>query len=213
MVNRTRDIVRQFHGYCDDARLSAEATRWTIAYVYACKQHLRWKSACPNLRQAGVLSRADMDRLEAADHLPNFCMDMLTQCIKRAREANTLDGFEFRALDENVQSFEDQIGKCERILKTPVPFSFVLHLRSIIMLNIVALPLYLIGLKKYEFGAIPITLIYSYVLTGLEDLGQMIENPFRENFHALPLDGLCNAIRRNLLNIERRAKLSASSDL
>ena len=68
-------------------------------------------------------------------------------------------------------------------------------------------------MKKYEFGAIPITLIYSYVLTGLEDLGQMIENPFRENFHALPLDGLCNAIRRNLLNIERRAKLSASSDL
>lgn len=203
MVNRTRDLVRQFHGYCDDAALRADATKWTAAFVYACKQHLRWKTRCPSLRRTGLLSAVELAALEASDHMPNYCMERLTACIAASRASGAIDGFSFRAMDENIQSFEDQIGACERILKTPVPFAFVLHLRSIIMLNIIALPLYL--MNTIFWGAIPITLLYAYCLTGLEDLGQAVENPFRENFHALPLDGICECIRKNLIEIQQRS--------
>ena len=111
-------------------------------------------------------------------------------------------GFLFRAMDENIQSFEDQIGACERILKTPVPFSFVLHLRSMILINITILPLVLVN---HGWGAIPITCIYGYMLTGLEDMGNSIENPFRKNFHALPLNGICDTIKSNVLEIQKRS--------
>jgi len=103
-------------------------------------------------------------------------------------------------MDENIRAFEDEIGKCERILKTPVPFVFVLHLRTIIMVYCIVLPLYL--MKDMGWGAVPITLVVGYGYTALEDLGQMIENPFREDWHALPIDGICTTIKGNLLELQ-----------
>jgi predicted membrane chloride channel (bestrophin family) len=41
-------------------------------------------------------------------------------------------------------------------------------------------------------------------LTGLEDISQEIENPFREAWHALPIDGICQAIQSNLHEIQAR---------
>ena len=211
MVNRTRDLARQFHGYIGDAVdpgavLRKDCTRWTIAFVYACKQHLRWEDRVPDLRAAGLLSDDELARLEGSRHMPNYCMDQLTRCVAAVRRHPAAGGgFLFRAMDENIQSFEDQIGACERILKTPVPFSFVLHLRSMILLNVACLPLWLMG--KVGWMAIPVTCFYGYMLTGLEDLGNSIENPFRKNWHALPLDGICETIKGNLLEIQARNTL------
>ena len=36
------------------------------------------------------------------------------------------------------------------------------------------------------------------------DLAAALENPFRQNWHGLPLDGICQAIQRNLLEIQSR---------
>ena len=213
MVNRTRDLVRQFHGYVGEAVdpgavLRKDCTRWTIAFVYACKQHLRWEDQVPDLRATGLLDNGELRRLEASRHMPNYCLDELTRCVAIVRRHPAAGGgFLFRAMDENIQSFEDQIGACERILKTPVPFSFVLHLRSMILLNVTCLPLYLMG--KVGWMAIPVTCFYGYMLTGLEDLGNSIENPFRKNWHALPLTGICETIKGNLLEIQARNMLGS----
>ena len=207
MVNRSRDIVRQFHGYLNEVKdpnavLRKDATKWTIAFVYACKQHLRWEKKVPALRATGLLLESEISMLEASRHMPNYCMEQLTRCVSSACTSDTSMGFLFRAMDENIQSFEDQIGACERILKTPVPFSFVLHLRSMILINITILPLVLVN---HGWGAIPITCIYGYMLTGLEDMGNSIENPFRKNFHALPLNGICDTIKSNVLEIQKQS--------
>ena len=214
MVNRSRDIVRQFHGYLNDTKdpdavLRKDATKWTIAFVYACKQHLRWEEKVPALRATGLLLEAEISKLEASRHMPNYCMEQLTRCVALACTSDTSMGFLFRAMDENIQSFEDQIGACERILKTPVPFSFVLHLRSMILINITILPLYL--MSHHGWGAIPITMVYAYMLTGLEDMGNSIENPFRKNFHALPLNGICDTIKSNVLEIQKRSLMRRRS--
>jgi predicted membrane chloride channel (bestrophin family) len=34
MVNRTRDLTRQFWGYCSDKTINQRATKWIIAYVH-----------------------------------------------------------------------------------------------------------------------------------------------------------------------------------
>jgi predicted membrane chloride channel (bestrophin family) len=51
---------------------------------------------------------------------------------------------------------------------------------------------------------VQVTVIFAYTLTGLEDISQEIENPFREAWHALPIDGICHAIQANLLEIQER---------
>ena len=107
-------------------------------------------------------------------------------------------------MDENITGYEDYIGASERLLKTPVPFGLVLHLRWIMIFYIVTVPLYLAGPGKLHWGAVPVTVLFAYTLTGLEDISQSIENPFRQDWHCLPIDGICATIRGNLLEIESR---------
>jgi predicted membrane chloride channel (bestrophin family) len=96
------------------------------------------------------------------------------------------------------------IGASERLLKTPVPFGLVLHLRWVMIFYIICVPLYLAGPGLLGWGAVPVTVLFAYTLTGLEDIAQSIENPFRQNWHCLPIDGICAAIRSNVLEIQGR---------
>eukprot|EP00041_Stephanoeca_diplocostata_P008778 m.130596 g.130596 ORF g.130596 m.130596 type:complete len:389 (+) comp17474_c1_seq1:314-1480(+) len=200
MVNRTRDLVRQFWSYCDDVELNSEATRWTVAFVYACKHSLRWKPVCDDVDD--ILFPEEVQALNAADHMPVYCMERLAECLRRARQRGLLDTQQVYMMDRNITSFEDQIGACERILKTPVPFGLVLHLRWIMILYILCVPLFLV--QHLTWGTIPVTLLFAYTLTGLEDISQEIENPFRETWHALPIDSICACIKKNCYEILAR---------
>ena len=202
MVNRTRDISRQFFCYVDDSRLATRANRWIISYVYACKQSLRWKKECNELSH--TLSETELAGLNNASHMPIYCMEQIANCIRDAVRAKHIDTIQAKMMDENITGFEDYIGASERLLKTPVPYGLVLHLRWIMIFYIVCVPLYLAGPKNLGWGAVPVTVLFAYTLTGLEDISQSIENPFRQNWHCLPIDGICAAIRSNLREIESR---------
>lgn len=202
MVNRTRDVARQFVCYTDDDEVIDHGIKWSIAFVYSCKAALRWKSEVSDLTD--LLTDDELAGLNGAAHMPNYCMEQVTDAIKMALDRGCIDTIQATHMDANVVTFEDDIGKCERIIKTPVPFVFVLHLRTIILAYIFMLPLYLI--HHLEYGTIAAAVVIGYSYTALEDLGSMIENPFRENFHALPLNGLCSTIKKNLLEIQARKR-------
>eukprot|EP00035_Acanthoeca_spectabilis_P010194 m.180693 g.180693 ORF g.180693 m.180693 type:complete len:137 (+) comp14951_c0_seq8:569-979(+) len=108
MVNRTRDICRQFWTYCDDAAINKRATKWTIAFVYACKQSLRWKTECNELLP--ILGANDVHRLNSADHMPVYCMEQISACISDALKKRLIDTQTAYMIDRNITSFEDQIG-------------------------------------------------------------------------------------------------------
>lgn len=136
--------------------------------------------------------------------MPIYCMEQASNCIREALRGKHIDTMQVSMMDKNLTGFEDYIGASERLLKTPVPFGLVLHLRWIMAIYIALLPLYLAGPGQLSWGAVPVTVVFAYSLTGLEDISQSIENPFRQNWHCLPLDGLCAAIRSNLLEIQSR---------
>ena len=202
MVNRTRDLSRQFFCYVSDPALAVAANKWIIAYVFACKQSLRWKKECPEL--VHTLEPAELARLNQANHMPIYCMEQISNCIREALRKGHIDTMQVKMMDENITGFEDYIGASERLLKTPVPFGLVLHLRWVMIFYICTVPFYLAGPGGLHWGAVPVTVIFAYSLTGLEDISQAIENPFRQSWHCLPIDGICNAIKANLLEIEAR---------
>jgi putative membrane protein len=207
MVNRTRDLTRQFWGYCSDKTINQRATKWIIAYVHACKQSLRWKKQCNELYD--LLDDDEILALNNCDHMPIYCMEQITECINEATRKGLIDTIQAQTLDANITGFEDYIGASERLLKTPVPFGFVLHLRFVMILYIIITPLFL--MKELRWGAVPVTAIFAYTLTGLEDISQEIENPFRQAWHCLPIDGICKAIKGNCLEIQSRY-LAAAAD-
>ena len=94
-------------------------------------------------------------------------MEQVSNCIREALSAGHIDTMQVQMLDANLTGFSDYIGASERLLKTPVPFGLVLHLRWVMIFYILTVPFYLAGPGGIGWGAVPVTIIFAYSLTGL----------------------------------------------
>jgi putative membrane protein len=146
-----------------------------------------------------MLSAQDLRSLNFAKHMPSYCLDEVTSAIRAALQGGQLDTIQAMALDHNVTKLQDCIGANERLLKTPVPFGFILHLRTILLLYCVCLPLYI-----HSWIGLPVTLAAAYMLLGLEQLSREVDMPFRRSWHSLPLDDICTSIKNNCLETKAR---------
>lgn len=61
--------------------------------------------------------------------------------IKRLKKAGKLSDMEVYAFQNDLGLLEDQMGACERVLRTPLPFIYVVHLRTVLALWLLTLPL------------------------------------------------------------------------
>ncbi|KAK3254637.1 hypothetical protein CYMTET_36153, partial [Cymbomonas tetramitiformis] len=87
--------------------------------------------------------------------------------------------------------FEDVLGKCERILKTPLPLSYTRHTSRFIFLWLTILPFTMVA----ELGelVIPVELFTAMFLLGIEDIGVLIEEPFS----VLACEAICGSVVAN----------------
>jgi putative membrane protein len=90
-------------------------------------------------------------------------------------------------------------GACERIQKTPIPFSYSYFIKGFISVFIITMPFNL--LDTYEYMTIPITMFGAYALLGVEMIGDEIEDPFGKDSNDLPLTQISNRIRANVHEI------------
>ena len=195
---RSRDLNRQFYCYCPDRVLTSKLNRWTVAFAIAIKQHLQWLGDCQELQ--GTLRPEELAAFNASNHMPVHCMGRLSDCIREARQQGHIDPYTAMRMDENLTSFADSSGSMERILKTPVPFGLVLHLRSMILLYLFLLPLHLAA-TVHLAAVVPIVVVCAYTLSGFEDLSREMENPFRPRWHGLPMALICRTINADLTQI------------
>jgi putative membrane protein len=89
-----------------------------------------------------------------------------------------------------LNRFLDQISMifsgCERILNTPLPRPYSIHLKHLLLLYCFALPFQFV--KELHWFIIPVVGIISFALLGIEDIGVEIENPFGYDRNDLPLE-------------------------
>jgi len=96
-------------------------------------------------------------------------------------------------LDEQCQRLCAAFGASERVLRTPLPTGFTRHSSRLLFLWSNALPFALYPAMG-PFGTLPLSVMTSYAILGIEDLGVQLEEPF----DILPLrqysDGMFDAI-------------------
>jgi putative membrane protein len=97
-----------------------------------------------------------------------------------------------RLLDEMVIA----LGGCERILKTPIPMAYAIHLKQLLLIYCLLLPFPLVREIGWFTG--PIVALVSFTLFGIEEIGIEIENPFGRDPNDLPLDAICSTMLRNI---------------
>jgi len=98
-------------------------------------------------------------------------------------------------LDERVRELVDLQGGCERILKTPIPFAYAVHIKHFLVLYLLSMPFVLVG--KMGWYAVPVTMVISFALSGVEEAGVEIEDPFGYDPNDLPLESICAAVERD----------------
>ena len=164
--------------------LRAMLVRWTPAFARALLCHLR-KDGDFRAELSKTLLPHEVDQVLLATHRPNYVLQVLSEIVKEARAgaAPTM------RMDDNITTFEDCLGGCERILKTPVPLSYTRHTSRFLMIWLTLLPFSLYG--SAGVGTIPLSTIIAFLLLGIEEIGVSIEEPFS----ILALEAISDSVR------------------
>jgi predicted membrane chloride channel (bestrophin family) len=130
------------------------------------------------------------------DHLPLAIIGEIYRATSRLRDAGHLGKEELLVIDADLRNLNEIMGGCERILKTPIPYTYSLFLKKFVFFFILLLPLGFAALFGYM--SVPLTMFVFYVLVSLEIIAEEIEEPFGEDTNDLPTDKISETIRRNV---------------
>uniref|UniRef100_A0A7S3QPU7 Uncharacterized protein n=2 Tax=Eukaryota TaxID=2759 RepID=A0A7S3QPU7_DUNTE len=185
VLNRVRDIVTQTVVFIpeDEKELRIAMRNWTIAFTRTLEAHLQGKLVSRDLKSnlENVLSPKELDMVMNSQHKVVKCLSVMGEIALQA----PINSIERQMLMGNVQTFYDYLGMCERIMRTPLPLTYTRHTSRFLFFWINSLPFALYA--SFGWGCIPIALVISTLLLGIDEIGVQIEEPFG----VLPLDAIC----------------------
>ena len=129
-------------------------------------------------------------------HKPNQVAKMLFQKINDLYDSKKITGDQLIILNEEVKSFTDICGACERIKNTPIPYSYSAFLKKFIFFYVMTLPFgYSFSLGYY---VVPVVVFIFYVLASLELIAEEIEDPFGSDENDLPTHKIAENIKKHV---------------
>ncbi len=165
-------------------------------FSFATRNHLRDVQTLDDIEDMAPGLRHGLERF---DHKPAGIASQIRVRIEELHRSGLLDTSQHINVNGYVTTLMDVCGICERIKSTPIPFSYQLFIRLFIMLYITVLPFTVVD--AYGYLTIPAVVLASYVLVGVELIGEEIEEPFGRERNDLPLSQLSQLIRVNAHNI------------
>lgn len=132
-------------------------------------------------------------------HQPNFLVASMYAKLNGWLKNKQIDGDQMRVIENELSELLDICGACERIKKTPIPYSYSIFIKKFIFVYVMTLPFGFVA--EYGYGIIPIVIFTLYALASLELIAEEIENPFGTDANDLPMDTLVVTIQQNLTEI------------
>ena len=173
--------------------------RLLVAFAIATKLHLRDENLDPEI--ANFLSTDYYEKLQTMNNPPLEIAFWIGDYLQQSYEKGCIHPYQLSAMLKLLDNMVDVLGICERILKTPIPLAYIIHLRQLIFLYCFTAPFELINslgwLTPLFVGVIAFTVF------GIEEIGVEIENPFGHDANDLPLDQICRTMQVNIDDLIR----------
>jgi len=197
LVNESRNLARALRAFTPPNRadLCEPLVLWLGAFAPAVMHSLRGErglGGC-HLRLPEPAATRALD----APHTALAVAGHMSDVLAHLRRENQLSDYQAVTLDGYVQRLVDNLGICERIARTPLPFAYVVHLRRALLLFCLTLPFALV--ESFGWCAVLGVFIVTYIFFGIEEIGVEIEDPFGTDDNDLPLEAICQTIERDIL--------------
>ncbi|MDO9553510.1 MULTISPECIES: bestrophin family protein [Rhodonellum] len=165
-------------------------------YASALHKHLQKESTKLQLDEKPHPELPDFDN---NPHVPNKVAESMIFKINDLYKNKIISGDQLIVLNDEMRSFTEICGACERIKNTPIPFSYSAFIKKFIFIYAVTLPF---GLAlSLGYFTIPVTAFIFYVLASLELIAEEIEDPFGTDINDLPMEKIADNIKRNVKDI------------
>jgi putative membrane protein len=199
LINNVRNLARQIWVAIEekdpqDIAIKKSVLRLLPAFAVAMKLHLRQEAINPELEP--LMSPAQYQKLKSMNNPPLEIAFWIEDYLHEQYERNCLDVYQLTGMNELLNSMIDVLGGCERILKTPIPLAYAIHLKQLLLLYCLALPFQMV--KDLTWGTGLVVALISFTLFGIEEIGIEIENPFGHDANDLPLTNICATMQRNI---------------
>lgn len=199
LINDVRNLARQIWVAIreegpDDKREKEQALRMLVAFAVSMKLHLR--SQAPNHEVERLLKPKQFASLKGMNNPPLEIALWIGDYLQHQYAQNKLNSYQLNAAHALLNNMVNALGASERILKTPIPLAYAIHLKQLLFLYCFSLPFQLVDSIGWLTG--PIVGLFSFTLLGIEAIGLEIENPFGCDPNDLPLDDICNTMLRNI---------------
>ena len=181
IVNRTRDIARQFRTWVDDEPARNDLVRLVAAYYTLTSMTLRRER---DLSKVKTLTDAEKKALEPLNHRAPVLVTWIGQRAIRYVESEQ----RLFAIDQNLTALNDALGGAERILKTPIPFAYAQHIKTFVTLFVFTAPFAMAETMKWWTPLA--SALLAFALIGIDEIGVEIEDPFGYDENDLPLDAI-----------------------
>ncbi|KAJ2549887.1 hypothetical protein EV175_004272 [Coemansia sp. RSA 1933] len=128
--------------------------------------------------------------------LPHLLLYELQKYVEHVQDNHQVHLQYYASMLGSIGTLSSLLGGCERILSTPIPLAYRIHLRQALYLYLLVLPWALasMGLAK----TVILQFVISFMMIGIDSISREIQNPFGYDANDLPLDAYCDAVLSEL---------------
>ncbi len=195
IVEETRHLAR--HAAVDLPPALRDEFRVILSvFAHALMHSLRGNRALGP--HAAALPADLLHQIDGAAHVPTAAMTHASALFRHGIGTDARATAILASFEDSCRSLLLCAGGCNRIRSTPVPFPYTVHLRRALVVYAATVPFAFAS----EFGwlCVPATLIVTFILFGIEELGVNSEDPFGFDPGDLPLEAYCQAIDATLFD-------------
>ncbi|ROI05101.1 hypothetical protein EGI16_07205 [Chryseobacterium sp. G0240] len=157
------------------------------AFIFALKHQLRGTDPYEDLRYR--LKEDQLTMVMGAKYKPAVIMRLMAEWVQKAKDEGSIDSIQQARLDENFDKLSDIVGGCERIVSTPIPYSYRVLLHRTVYIYCFLLPFGLVDSLEWFTPLIVVFIAYTFV--AFEAIADEIEEPFGTEANDLALNSMC----------------------
>ncbi|SDI32528.1 bestrophin family protein [Chryseobacterium jejuense] len=189
LLNTARSLTRQaltLKNATESSLSVSEFIKLLGAFIFALKHQLRGTDAHEDLKER--LNEDQLKIVSAAKYKPAVIMRLLAEWVQKAKEEGSIDTIQQARFDENFDKLSDILGGCERIVSTPLPYSYRVLLHRTVYIYCFLLPFGLVDSLRWFTPLIVVFVAYTFV--AFEAIADEIEEPFGTEANDLALNSM-----------------------